>query len=235
MQNRIILNFEPIGVAIRGYYTLEKRHMFLNEVIYYIDMVGREQRLRLSGSIASLEEFWEYRLGTSAVTVCLALNELSWEGMVLPSAFYTDNDVHLLYRHTNTIISAVNDVLSIKKEVVSFESFILPQTKSNTDRLQKQETIDSLIPIIFYETGDIQVAVDRVISFIKGEIARVDEIAAALLLKYGNEDAAIQEHVRLFIEGCKHHATGTVVWSSYTDRYGVGRAEDGSGDITMTL
>ncbi|KAJ4380715.1 hypothetical protein N0V86_004076 [Didymella sp. IMI 355093] len=216
VQNQIILNFEPIGVAIKGYYTLEKRHMFLKEIVYYIEMVAREQHLRLSRSIVSLEEFWQYRLGTSAVTVCLALNELSWEGMDMPTTFYADKDVQLLYRYTNTIISAVNDVLSVKKEI-------------------KQEAIDSLIPIMFYETGDIQTAVERVISFIKDEIKRMDETAAALLSKYSNAEAAVQEQVRLFIDGCKHHATGTVVWSLYTDRYGVRNADDGSGDIVMTL
>jgi hypothetical protein len=235
VQNQIILNFGPIGVAIRGYYTLEKRHMFLKEIVYYIEMVAREQHLRLSRSVVSLEEFWQYRLGTSAVTVCLALNELSWDGMDMPTTFYADKDVQLLYRYTNTIISAVNDVLSVKKEIVSPAQLPHRPPARLTNPLQKQEAIDSLIPIMFYETGDIQTAVERVIIFINDEIKRMDDTAAALLSKYSTADAAMQEQVRLFIDGCKHHATGTVVWSLYTDRYGVRNADDGSGDIVMVL
>lgn len=84
-----------------------------------MEMSEEEQRLRLSGKILTLDEFWQYRLGSSAVTVCLALNEFSWDGMNLPIEFYADKDVRALYRHTNTIISAVNDLISIKKEIVS--------------------------------------------------------------------------------------------------------------------
>ena len=38
-------------------------------------MSEREQRLRLDMTLPSVEAFWECRLGSSAVAVCLALNE----------------------------------------------------------------------------------------------------------------------------------------------------------------
>ncbi|KAF3047863.1 terpene cyclase [Didymella keratinophila] len=216
VQNKIIVSFEAIGVAVRKHYTPEKCQMFLKELVYYIQMVEQEQRLRLSGTVASLEEFWHYRLGTSAATVILAVNELSWEGGNLPISFYVEKDVEQLYYYTNTIISALNDILSVKKEI-------------------KQEAIDSLIPIIFYETGDIQVATSRVVAFMKNEIRKMDDTAARLTLKYSNAEPALQEQVRLFIESCKYLATGTLVWSSCSKRYGVDKAEAGSGDIIMTL
>jgi hypothetical protein len=233
VRNHIILSFEHIGVAVREHYTLEKCQMFLKELVYYIQMVEQEQSLRLSGSVASLEEFWHYRLGTSAATVILAVNELSWEGGNLPISFYAEKDVEQLYYYTNTIISALNDILSVKKEIVSFDRLL--ETISKTDCLQKQEAIDSLIPIIFYETGDIQVAVSRVIAFMKGEIKKMDETAAVLLSKYSTTEPELQEQVRLFIESCKYLATGTLVWSSCSRRYGVDEADKVSGDIIMTL
>ncbi len=134
INNRIILNFEPIGSAVKERYTLEQRCLFLEEMIFFMDMSEQEQRLRLAGSIATLEEFWRYRLGSSAVAVCLALNEFSWDNMNLPIDFYKDEDVKLLYRYTNTIISAVNDLLSIKKEIVSFQCFkYINQSKNSTN------------------------------------------------------------------------------------------------------
>jgi hypothetical protein len=93
--------------------------MFVREMEFFMETSEKEQRLRLSGTIPSLDEFWHYRLGSSAVAVCLSLNEFSWEGMDLPIEFYADKDVRALFRYTNTIISAVNDLLSIKKEIVS--------------------------------------------------------------------------------------------------------------------
>lgn len=38
-------------------------------------MSEKEQRLRLTGAVPSIEEFWEYRMGSSAVFVTLAVNE----------------------------------------------------------------------------------------------------------------------------------------------------------------
>ena len=93
--------------------------MFLREIVFFIEMSEQEQRLRLSGSIATVEEYWHYRLGSAAVAVCLALNEFSWDGMSLPIEFYSDKDVRALFRHTTTLVAAVNDLLSIQMEVVS--------------------------------------------------------------------------------------------------------------------
>ena len=42
---------------------------------HYIDMAREEQMLRLQGTLPSLEEFWSYRTGTSAVHAIIALNE----------------------------------------------------------------------------------------------------------------------------------------------------------------
>ena len=40
-----------------------------------MDMTEREQRWRMSGAIPSVDEYWDYRLGSSAVAVTLAVNE----------------------------------------------------------------------------------------------------------------------------------------------------------------
>ena len=40
-----------------------------------MEMSEREQRLRMTDALPSIEEFWEYRLGCSAVNVVLAVNE----------------------------------------------------------------------------------------------------------------------------------------------------------------
>ena len=54
---------------------LEQCERVLMEMTVFIDMSEREQRLRLGTTLPSIEEFWKYRLGSSAVAVCLALNE----------------------------------------------------------------------------------------------------------------------------------------------------------------
>ncbi|KAF2815340.1 terpenoid synthase [Mytilinidion resinicola] len=214
--NRIILMFAPIGAAVRERYSLAQRTMFYDEIRYFMEMSEREQRLRLAGPIPALEEFWRYRLGSSAVTVCLALNEFSWAAMELPLEFYADEDVKEIFRCTNTIISATNDLVSIKKEV-------------------KRDAIDSLIPIIYAHVGDIQVAVAEVVEFVAAEIRNLDVAAERLFRRYADADEKMQAQVRDFVDGCKYYTTGNFVWSLETDRYDVDYAADGSGDILMTL
>lgn len=47
----------------------------MREMVTFIDMSRREQSMRLDRKVPSIEEFWEYRLGTSAVRIALAINE----------------------------------------------------------------------------------------------------------------------------------------------------------------
>jgi hypothetical protein len=213
VNNPIILNFAPIGAALRRTYTVERRERVYEEMKFFMDMSEQEQRLRLSGIIPSISEFWRYRLGSSAVTVYLALNEFSWEGMNLPSAFHRDADVQNIVRHTNTIISATNDLLSIKKEV-------------------KREAIDSLIPIVYSYIGSIPTAITDIVAFIATEIRNLDEAAAALFQRYEWADNEMQGQVKDFVDGCKHYTTGNLTWSLATNRYGV---EWVAGEIVMTL
>jgi hypothetical protein len=211
--NRIILNFEPIGTAAKNAYTLEQRSMVYEEMRFFMEMSEHEQRLRLSGAIPSIEEFWRYRLGSSAVTVCIALNEFSWDNMSLPVEFYDDEDVKAICRCTNTIISATNDLLSIKKEI-------------------KRDAIDSLVPILFFHLGDVQMAVTEVVAFIAGEIDNLDVAAGSLFKRYESADGDMRRQVEQFVDGCKHYTTGNLTWSLATDRYEVDKID---GEIVMIL
>jgi len=42
---------------------------------FYIGTTETEQKFHLDGIIPSLEEYWEVRMGTSAVAACLAVIE----------------------------------------------------------------------------------------------------------------------------------------------------------------
>ena len=54
---------------------VEQRERFMKCMEEFFDMSQKEQSLRLKGIIPSLEEFWSYRLGSSAVHVTTAMNE----------------------------------------------------------------------------------------------------------------------------------------------------------------
>jgi uncharacterized protein YqkB len=75
----------------------------------------------------------------------------------------------------------------------------------------------------------------QVVEFVRGEISSMDEAAESLISKYQDEDPALQDQVRKFIDGCKCYVTGNLTWSLETDRYGVDRMDDATGTISMTL
>ena len=54
---------------------VEQRRVLLDELLYFIRMSQTEQEFRLSGIMPSLEQYWGYRMGSSAVGVTLALIE----------------------------------------------------------------------------------------------------------------------------------------------------------------
>jgi hypothetical protein len=133
--------------------------------------------------------------------------------MSLPVEFYNDDDAKAICRYTNTIISATNDLLSIKKEI-------------------KRDAIDSLVPILFFHLEDIQMAVTEVVAFIAKEINNLDVAAASLFKRYESADEDMRRQVEQFVDGCKHYTTGNLTWSLATDRYGVDKV---GNEIVMTL
>lgn len=48
---------------------------FLKELRFFIDMTEEEQRLQMTHHLPTVEEYSRRRMGSSAVRVCLAINE----------------------------------------------------------------------------------------------------------------------------------------------------------------
>jgi len=88
----VIESFRVIGDEIRAAYTvgmqvtqnrkrksanpkIEQRQNFFQDMNFYIETTEVEQRFHLDGKIPTIEEYWEVRMGTSAVAACLAMIE----------------------------------------------------------------------------------------------------------------------------------------------------------------
>ncbi|KAI4182232.1 MAG: hypothetical protein L6R41_006112 [Letrouitia leprolyta] len=67
-------DFSPTNATIQAFESIEQRLRFMDETEDFLEMSRREQVLRLRG-VPSLDEFWSYRLGSSAVYVTIAVNE----------------------------------------------------------------------------------------------------------------------------------------------------------------
>ncbi|KAK0113386.1 hypothetical protein ONS96_014252 [Cadophora gregata f. sp. sojae] len=118
--------------------------------------------------------------------------------------------MQVLQDEANRNISAVNDILSLKKEL-------------------RDNCVLSLIPVYVYNGMDLQTAVDTTWEFLKGVVERFDA-AAKRLLRYVGQDSQDYERTVVFIEALRTTQTGNMLWSLKTDRYGLAqyKMEDGS-------
>ncbi|KAL1850514.1 hypothetical protein Plec18170_006799 [Paecilomyces lecythidis] len=202
-KNSIIRAFNVIGFAIRDACTRNQRQIFYDEMQEFMKQSEQEQRLRLNDDhLPSLSEFWSYRLGASAVFICLAVNEYAYGDIELPEEIFEDVDMKEIWQLTNIIISAVNDILSLKKEIAN-------------------EAVDSVIPILYVKLGSLEAAMDNTAGFIASMIRRFDEAEERLLQRYCTADDDLQLQLRKFIVGAKQYCTGNLKWSMETRRYGV--------------
>ena len=108
-----------------------------------------------------------------------------------------------------TLACSVNDILSVKKEIVSF----LPLIKALRSLDDKAEGAAlSLIPILYANGLSPQDARDHIMSSVRRTRQDFDEDAERLLKYFENESIQIRADLQKFIDGCRFHMTGDLAW-----------------------
>ncbi|KAL2058800.1 hypothetical protein ABVK25_000091 [Lepraria finkii] len=206
--NALVLDFRYIGDSLCKAYSVEQRQRFLNNMKVYIQGSRVEQELRISGRVPTVEEYWDYRMRSSAVDVTSSMTEFSIKGN-LPQYIFEDANFKSIWRETNVIISASNDMLSIKKEFANGQ-------------------IDNLVSLLsFNENIRAQDAMDKADTMVRSAKARFENARKSLETRYSN-DTVVGRQVHDFIEGCKYNITGNHNWSLISTRYGLAKARKGN-------
>lgn len=199
--DRIITNFRDVGKAIRASSADEKTEGFLGQLRFFVESCEEEQALQIDHGLPSIEQYLHRRMGTSAVGVCLAIQEYCF-GMDLPDEVVKCEPMKKIWHETNMIISLMNDMLSIKKEI---------------DNSQ----IDSLIPLLFTKTRSAQGALDEAAQMVKSAVDRFELAETELKALYATSPQ-ILANVTDFVDGCKYACTGNASWSLSSGRYKLG-------------
>ncbi|KAF4808338.1 Presilphiperfolan-8-beta-ol synthase [Colletotrichum siamense] len=192
---------------------LEHRELLLRELEFFMKTSEVEQKHRLSPDLPSLEEYLETRMGTSAVNVTSFFNEYAYR-VSLPIKVLTDPYMKVVWDKTNIIIWATNDLLSLKKEV-------------------GQQTVDSIVPLLFREFGSLDLAVSMVVETIEKAVEDFDYAAYVLTERYSGDESLIG-NLKTYINACRLNCTGNLNWSLQTDRYGVSKHTI-AGGVMMRL
>ena len=105
-----------------------------------------------------------------------------------------------LWKHGNFVISTVNDMLSLNKEVAG-------------------GNVSSVIPLEYAESGNLQEAVDKTTEFLLDSMDAFER-AAEKVVEMGGCGTR-RQLVSDFVLGLKFYITGNVSWSLGTERYGI--------------
>ncbi|KAK2589502.1 hypothetical protein QQS21_012823 [Conoideocrella luteorostrata] len=162
-----ISSFEPIGQALYVAYTRSQAQKFMVEMQVFMDASETEQHTRLDGGVMDLETYWKVRLGTSAVGLCSAMIEYV-NHTTIPVDVATSLQMQIIWHETNMIVSIVNDVLSLKKEL-------------------RKDGIDSLVPLTVAAGTPPQEAISRAVADIRSCVLRFDKAANTLIQGKGEQ------------------------------------------------
>ncbi|CAO1606118.1 hypothetical protein XANCAGTX0491_009618 [Xanthoria calcicola] len=199
--NAIIASFRPIGEAISKSCSAHQVEIFLKELRFFIEMTGVEQQVQMTKKLPSIDEYHQRRKGSSAVRVCLAITEYCF-GMEIPTNVMNENDMEIIWNETNVIIAGMNDLLSVRKEIM-------------------QDQVDSLIPLLYVKHGTLEAATEDLMETLKAAIAAFEEASMRLLDRYFS-DPEIHRKLLQFIHGCQCACTANLNWSIGSGRYQLG-------------
>ncbi|KAI1104702.1 terpenoid synthase [Jackrogersella minutella] len=211
--NPIITAFRPVGEAISKSCDNRQISMFLNELLYFVQMCGEEQKLQMAHRLPTVEEYIRRRLGSGAVRIMFATTEYAYD-ITLSQEILDDEAMQRLCEEANILICITNDLLSLKKEVALSQ-------------------VDSMIPLLSLELGSVQAAINHATEAVRSSIQKIDAAEAEILARYSSTPE-VREDIRKFIEGCKYACTCNLNWSLITGRYKLD-CQSMKGGLHMTL
>lgn len=192
-QSQIIRSVDVICQALRESYTFSQRERFYQEIARFMAASEEEQRGRLEEKVPTLEEYWSFRLGTSAVYIGTAVGEYSISSS-LPLYIISHESMRAIWNETNTMISITNDLLSLKKEM-------------------KLGCVDNVVSLTFASTNDIRRAIDESVVALRDSKLRFDraaDILASVAACLGDEQVCRQ--VTNFMRVQRSNCVGNLVW-----------------------
>ncbi|EAW12442.1 terpene synthase family protein [Aspergillus clavatus NRRL 1] len=197
-QRKLIRSLDVIGAELRKVYNYDQIMTFVNEIDYYMDCQQREQQRKLTGRLPIVAEYLETRMGTSAVTSMLALNEFA-DGNDIPREIMTDPKMISLWYEVIMNMSLSNDLLSLRKEI-------------------EHGDIDSMVPVLVSARGlTIHEAIKETEEEISRSIDRFDQIADAFLKETRITHTDHADELADYIVGCQYNQMANFLWSGLTD------------------
>ncbi|KAI0550381.1 terpenoid synthase [Xylaria curta] len=211
----LIRSFDVVAEGLKQAYNRDQVMVFVDAMGHYMECQQHEQSCKLMGKLPTPEQYWETRLGTSAVLVMLSLNEYA-DGQSIPRWIMDHEQMTAIWRECNFNVSILNDVLSLRKEI-------------------QHGDIYSLVPVLMHHHGiTVQAAIADTYVESQKSLDQFDVAAKALLKVVQEKEPEQWDEVNKYITGCRYNLTGHYVWSVVCGRYGLSNMpRDEHGGITI--
>lgn len=85
------------------------------------------------------------------------------------------------------------------------------ENKLTVALLKEQNTVDSLIPLLFHDIGSAQAAIDSAVASLLTAVKGFDKIANDLVDQYRSDDIT-QAALQRFLDACRYNCTGNLNW-----------------------
>ncbi|KAI8946133.1 terpenoid synthase [Xylaria longipes] len=211
----LIRSFDVMAEKVRQAYNRDQVMVFVDAMGHYMGCQQHEQHCKLMGKLPIPEQYWDTRLGTSAVLVTLALNEYADE-QTIPRWIMDHEHMSAIWHESNLNISMVNNVLSLRKEI-------------------QHGDIYSIVPVLMHHRGlTVQAAIADTYVESQKCLDRFEAAAKALLAVVKEKEPGQWDEVDKYITGCRYELTGHCIWSVVSGRYGLASMpRDKHGGITV--
>ena len=121
------------------------------------------------------------------------MTRFAWRGMRILECIMASPEMIELWDSSICVTSAVNDMLSLKKEIAG----------SNIARM---------VLFVYAGVGDAQVAVDETSDFVVDSVLAFEDAAHTLLCSNITRSSKQVKQLKGVIIGCRYYITGHVAW-----------------------
>lgn len=195
----------------------DRRHI-RNEVAIFIRKCAVEQAVRLKGIVPNFSSYMDMRIGTVAGgTLCSLINFSHSKTTMLPDGIA--NFCERLYHEVNVLLSLMNDLLSLKKEL-------------------RTGTVINAVATLMTEDNDLDSVVAEIIAKMKESVKSFDRDAGFLQRARLPDD--LKTPIKRCIDGCRSIVTGTLVFTwvfssvlIYYEQDNVHWADDTAGSLHL--
>ena len=194
LQNhRVALNsFGVVGSALRNKLSPDQRARFFTEWQTHVDAITLKQRFCHDNLVPTFGEYWQFRAGTSAVRVMLALVQYAGQ-LSLPDVVFESAAMKKAWKEVTNIISATKDLFSLRNDVL-------------------RGRVDNFVVLHSHSHGlSADDSIREAVCMVRESKTRFEAAANEMIADFA-WSPPVREQLRKYLEICQSLCVGNLLW-----------------------